>query len=518
MYVDTLGMHENFHFSPFEFTGSTLKISATPTNNDLIPPARPPENDPSWQPRDYSEYRYNGPTAEAAGYVAEDVGYLSGIITSYDSFKTTHGYFEMRAKLPAGKGLWPAFWLLNAHYVEDVPEIDVMEFLGGDLSKLYNTYHYFDIQDDWRKVSTPSYEVIGENWTQNFHTFGLGWSPTEIIWYVDGQETNRVDSSEFKISGQAMYLVANLAVGGNWAGEPDSSTSFPAVFEIDYIRAYKKELQQPPNLNVDYQLVFEDEFDGAELDRSKWNTHFLWGPYLAINNEEQYYVDALGIDSPDAENSPFSLSEGILKITGREASSQDSFPVPLTQPSDDDAIWDEYPSYQRSLSYKPATYTSGLITSYDSFKFTHGYVDIRAKLPKGDGLWPAFWLLNSYYISQQPEIDIMEFRGRLPNEIVHSYHRLEGGQTITNSFTTNLGIDLSADYHDFGVSWEPGILQWFLDGVLVGTYESPDVGYQLMYLIANLAIGGDFDPNVDVDISKFPATLEIDHIKVYQAK
>ena len=148
----------------------------------------------------------------------------------------THGYVEMRAKLPAGRGLWPAFWLLTTHYVEDVPEIDVMEFLGQDVDTLYHTYHYFDIEDNWRKISTPSYTVTAENWTLDFHTFGMAWSPTEIIYYVNGVETRRITDEDYLITGQAMYLIANLAVGGNWPGSPDASTQFPATFEIDYIR------------------------------------------------------------------------------------------------------------------------------------------------------------------------------------------------------------------------------------------------------------------------------------------
>ena len=141
-------MHSGFSHSPFEMTGNTLKIVATPTSPTLQPPPRPPENSPLWQ-RKHSEYRYNGPYTDPdtgvtdPGYRPGDVDYLSGIITSYDSFKMTHGYVEAKAKLPAGQGLWPAFWMLPTHYVENVPEIDVMEFLGHDPTRLYNTYHFF---------------------------------------------------------------------------------------------------------------------------------------------------------------------------------------------------------------------------------------------------------------------------------------------------------------------------------------------------------------------------------------
>ena len=521
LYVDTLGMHSSFSYSPFEFTGSTLKITATPTSDSLQPPERPPEDSDAWKPRSYSEYRYNGPTDTGPGYQASDVDYLSGIITSYESLKMTYGYVEMRAKLPSGQGLWPAFWLLTTHYVEDVPEIDVMEFLGQDVDTLYHTYHYFDIQDNWRKISTPSYEVNATDWTQDFHTFGMAWSPTEIIYYVDGVETKRITDEDFLITGQAMYLIANVAVGGNWPGAPDETTPFPATFEIDYIRAYKRKLEPELNLAADYQLMFVDNFNGSRLDADKWNTSFLWGPYFPINNEEQYYVDALGSDSPTAANSPFSLSDGILSITARHESDSDSFPIPPQLPGPNDSVWTSFPTYQRNAAYSPGSYTSGIITSYDAFKFVNGYAEMRARIPKGQGLWPAFWLLNGYYVGQQPEIDILEVLGHNPHQTFHTFHRLEqNGEQVANQGFTDNGDPVSgyADgFHKYGVRWQRGKIEWYIDGNVVYTYEGADVPYQLMYVIVNLAVGGNWPGSPD-DATEFPASLDIDYIRVYQEK
>ena len=526
MYIDTLGMHSEFSHSPFAFTGSSLIISATPTSSALQPPARPSELDPIWQPNSYTEYRYNGETSTGPGYQSSDVDYLSGLITSYDSFKMTHGYVEMRAKLPAGSGLWPAFWLLTTHYVEDVPEIDVMEFLGKEKDRLYQTYHYFNISDNWSKISTPSYTVVATDWTEDFHTFGMAWSPSEIIWYVNGEESNRITDSDFKITGQAMYLLANLAVGSEstWAGPVDSSTIFPAKFEIDYIRAYSRKLDSEINLADDYQLIFEDEFTDTFLNPNKWNTRFLWGPYFPINNEEQYYVDELGIDDPTPANSPFVLDNGILSITARKNDDPNSYPIPQFAPEPDDPVWTENPEFQRNLEYEAPNYTSGIITSYDSFKFVHGYAEIKAKIPVGSGLWPAFWLLNGYYVAQQPEIDVMEVRGENPHQIVHSYHRYDSGIQHSDSAVTDNGeptIGYGDSFHTYGVRWQPGKIDWYIDGNMVHSYENEDVAYQLMYVIANLAIGGNFN-FTDVDQTLFqgsdPVSLDIDYIRVYQEK
>ena len=546
MYVDTLGMHSGESHSPFEFTGSTLKITATPVSDSVPVPARPDfffadgSRNPIWRPNDYSEYRYNGPTVNNGvsdpGYQEEDVNYLSGIITSYDSFKMTHGYVETRAKVPGGRGLWPAFWLLTTHYVEDVPEIDVMEFLGQDVDTLYNTYHYFDIEDNYRKISTPSFQVRADDgdWTQDFHTFGMAWSPEEIIWYVDGVETHRIDDSEYIIANQAMYLIANLAVGGNWPGSPDASTPFPATFEIDYIRAYERKLRPTLNLSQDYTLQFVDEFNGTSLDPDKWNTHLLWGPYLTINREEQYYVDALGSDAPNttSANTPFVIDNGILSITARGKDEANSFPIPEALPGLDDPIWRNFRSFARNPGYAPEdlNYTSGIITSYDAFKFSYGYAEAKMRLPLGHGLWPAFWLLNGYYVGEQPEIDIIEARGGQPNRISHNFYTNNGGLNPADSETvlnpsTELGY--TADFHRYGVRWRPGRIDWYIDREIVHTYETSDAGpvpYQNMYVIANLATGGDFfvhprDEYVSpVGDNAIPAKLDIDYIRVWQEK
>ncbi len=520
LYVDTLGINQGYTHTPFELTGSSLIIRATPTSGSVQPPPRPAENDPIWD--DYDEYRYNGPSSEGPGYNSNDVDYLSGIITSNESFNMTHGYVEARVKLPPGRGLWPAFWLLTKHYVEDVPEIDVMEFLGQNTDTVYHTYHYFEPQNNWAKISTPTYETSHPDWTQYFHTFGMAWSPREIVWYVDGVETRRITDSEYKISKQSMYILANLAVGGSWPGEPDSTTPFPAEYEIDYIRAYKKKLNPTLDLNADYQLMFSDEFSGNTLDTTKWNTSFLWGPYLAINNEEQYYVDIANTDQ-NIGYTPFTVANGTLTITAEPKENSPANVPPVSLPGPNEQIWADNPEFQQGPYPEQADYTSGMITSYDAFKFVNGYAEIRAKIPEGDGLWPAFWLLNAYYVGRLPEIDIMEIVGESPNIGYHTFHRsADDGTPLADQYTSSHGSSstgYSDDFHTFGVRWEAGKITWYVDGAVVGTYNEPEENraYQLMYVIANLAVGGNFNSQ-PVDPSKLPAEYVIDYIRVYQEK
>lgn len=524
VYIDQLGMHSEADYEPFVFTGEgTMKIVASSVDEVGAPPPIPQPNDPVWS--QYLEYRPPNVANGEPPYVQDDVNYLSGIMTTYESFKFTHGYVEARAKVPTGRGLWPAFWLLPTHYVEDVPEIDVMESLGQFPYTSYHTYHYFIPSENWRLVSTPSFETIGPDFSQEFHTYGMAWEPGQIIWYVDGVETRRIDDADWEIANQAMYLIANLAVGGNWPGSPDANTVFPAEYELDYIRVYKKNLSIPVNLS-EYVIVFEDNFGGTQLDATKWNSSFLWGPWLTINDEEQYYVDALGYDS-NSGYSPFDVSGGFLTIIGAEANTPGLSNVPTPQPPENAAFWQPRSNNRPPLAdpwtyqadYTTRGYTSGILTSYNSFKFVNGYAEVRARVPEGDGLWPAFWLLNGYYVGRSPEIDIMEFLGEDPTTVIHAYHRnnaLGVVESVSSTTSAPSGENFTDDFHTYGVQWTRGRIDWYVDGQLTYTVQEEDVPYQVMYVILNLAVGGSFN-SVPVDTSQLPAEYVIDYVRVYQA-
>ena len=168
----------------------------------------------------------------STGANALGLPYNSGIITSYHSFSMEYGYFEMRAQLPAGAGLWPAFWLLPEAGGWP-PEIDVMEQIG-DPNTIYQTIHYTDSGGN-ESASTP---VPVVNTSTGFHTYGVDWEPDYITVYFDGVQTAKWPTPSDMH--QAMYIVANLAVGaaGSWPGMPSSASEFPANMLIDYIRAY----------------------------------------------------------------------------------------------------------------------------------------------------------------------------------------------------------------------------------------------------------------------------------------
>lgn len=159
--------------------------------------------------------------------------YTSGMVTSFGAFAQKYGWWEIRAKMPQGKGLWPAFWLLPANKSWP-PEIDVFEILAHEPNKVYFTNH-------WRNPATGKHvyknaHFVGPDFSRDFHTFAAEWRPGEIIWYVDGIEHHRARAH---VPARPMYVLANLAVGGDWPGNPDASTVFPSTMDIDYIHVYK---------------------------------------------------------------------------------------------------------------------------------------------------------------------------------------------------------------------------------------------------------------------------------------
>ena len=183
--------------------------------------------------------------------------YTSGRIDTSGKFAPVYGRFEIRAKLPAGKGLWPAHWLypqnrnwpmerLMAQAVtngqeslipEERPwytEIDIMEFLGHT-NVVYGTLHYHTF--DGQKKSSSGHWKGDSDFTKDFHVYALEWQPGVLRWFVDER---LIHSTTNGIPHTPHYLILNTAVGGKWPGNPDESTAFPQYHDIDYVRVYQK--------------------------------------------------------------------------------------------------------------------------------------------------------------------------------------------------------------------------------------------------------------------------------------
>ena len=158
--------------------------------------------------------------------------YVSGAMTTYGRFSQTYGYFECKAQIPKGRGLWPAFWLLPDN-LGWPPEIDVMENLGQEPNKVYTTLH-------WLTGSTHYSDGLGTagtDYSAGYHTYGVSWLPGSMTFYVDGVAVHTISGSQ--VPSTPMYMLLNLAVGGSWPGSPDASTVFPAVYKVAWVHAYQ---------------------------------------------------------------------------------------------------------------------------------------------------------------------------------------------------------------------------------------------------------------------------------------
>lgn len=241
----------------------------------------------------------------------------------------------------------------------------------------------------------------------------------------------------------------------------------------------------------DYQLVWQDEFDGTQLDLGKWAPQIGDGcPSLCGwgNNELQYYR---------SQNA--TVAGGFLTITAKEE------------------------------SFAGHDYTSARLRTRNLGDWTYGRIVMRAKMPIGRGLWPAFWMLPTDAVygtwAASGEIDILEYLGHDPDRVSGTLHY--GGpypdnDYSSNSFTLGTG-DFHEDFHEFALEWEPCEIRWYVDGALYATQTNwgstggpyPAPFDQRFHLLLNVAVGGNLPGDPD-ETTVFPQQLVVDYVRVYQ--
>ncbi|MBK0383816.1 glycoside hydrolase family 16 protein [Pedobacter sp. SD-b] len=164
--------------------------------------------------------------------------FTSARLISKDKFAFTYGRVEVKAKLPAGVGTWPAIWMLGSN-VNTTPwpgcgEIDIMEHLGRDLDNIYGTLHYPGHSGENADGGTKKIS----NATSEFHIYSLEWTSSSVRILVDGQLVHSVANSAAVPFNHDFFFIMNLAMGGNFGGPVDASVN-NATMEVDYIRVYK---------------------------------------------------------------------------------------------------------------------------------------------------------------------------------------------------------------------------------------------------------------------------------------
>ena len=255
---------------------------------------------------------------------------------------------------------------------------------------------------------------------------------------------------------------------------------------------------------ITYTQVWSDEFDGAagsSVDPAKWSFDLGDGCTAGIcgwgNNEKEYYTNAADNVSLDGQ--------GHLAIVARPA------------------------VLNTTCYYGPCKYTSAKITTRGKMSAAPGRVEARIRIPKGQGLWPAFWMLgNDFGTVGWPasgELDIMENKGSAPSTSSSAIHGpgYSGNTPFAHANTISAPATLADDYHLYAVEWDANAARFYVDGTMHYVVLRSDIqryGTSILdkpyYIILNLAVGGNFDGDPTSD-SILPATMLVDYVRVYTA-
>jgi beta-glucanase (GH16 family) len=189
--------------------------------------------------------------------------YTSARLISWHKAEFAHGRIEARLKVPFGPGLWPAFWALGTDIGEvgwpQSGELDIMEHIGREPTMVYGTVHGPGYSGG-AGVGAGYEHPEGQAFSDDFHVFAVEWEPDEIRWYVDGNQF--FAATPYDVSGEwvfdhPFFIIMNVAVGGNWPGYPDETTTFPQTMMVDYVRVY-----QGPDTAERFEATFTDDFEG----------------------------------------------------------------------------------------------------------------------------------------------------------------------------------------------------------------------------------------------------------------
>jgi beta-glucanase (GH16 family) len=167
--------------------------------------------------------------------------YTSARISTQGQFTQAYGHYEARMKLPRGQGMWPAFWMLGSNIGDpgvgwpNSGEIDIMENVGFEPNTVHGTIH----GPGYSGAEGIGAGYSGPNFSDDFHTYAVDWAPNSIKWSVDGNVYETRTPADLGgdrwVFDHPFYVILNLAVGGYWPGDPNSSTTFPQQLVVDYV-------------------------------------------------------------------------------------------------------------------------------------------------------------------------------------------------------------------------------------------------------------------------------------------
>eukprot|EP00026_Physarum_polycephalum_P007822 Phypoly_transcript_07890.p1 GENE.Phypoly_transcript_07890~~Phypoly_transcript_07890.p1 ORF type:complete len:503 (+),score=53.01 Phypoly_transcript_07890:3-1511(+) len=356
--------------------------------------------------------------------------YASGYLDTSGKWSATYGRYEIHAKLPFGKGMWPAHWLLSQYLCWPVgAEIDIMESISKPISQIYGTYHFgaccgcntgngsmFDSQVDL---------------SQSFHTYAVEWNYTTITWFWDDVAYKVVDSAtvnkgkNFTFDITPHYFILNTAVGGDWPGDPDNTTVWPQYHYVDYVRVYGWEpcstgcnhgCCEPANLTCKCDGGYE-------------------GTFCEYTNGISYFTKFAEQTANDELSGNAEIGDNELTLTVTNT----SCPSGCSGQPEMGGDWQTLASYGKG-----------------NFSFA-----VKASNISGTGL--LLWGTSTGGVFEGFQIGIS---GNSPTKVSL---QIFGPGSGWNQY--DLGFDASQDYHEYLISYT-SVFQLFVDGKLVGSSSS----------------------------------------------
>lgn len=296
--------------------------------------------------------------------------------------------------------------------------------------------------------------------------------PARVKVYVDGRGVLNapVQSGPWKEYG----ALVNLPVGRHRVKvsfpNPKRSGGCVRLLRLDRLVFSRSASEASPH---DWHLTFDDEFDGNQVDQTKWTPH----NWQAVS---KFYDPANVI-----------VQDGMLRLRASAAN------------------------------------RSGMIQTLGKFATTYGRIEASIRMPRGQGFWPAFWLRTPITTLDDPEIDILEMwmtdRTDDLNDqytISHNYHwENSDGEKLSSHSWVRGSTDYTAGFHRFAVEWEPGAIRWYIDGVETKEYKGRTVANNPMFIIFSLQIGHApwLGPEFNAGpTTPFPSYMDIEYLRVYQ--
>ena len=324
------------------------------------------------------------------------------------------------------------------------------------------------------------YKTIDSTANSNYFTEKSG-----TLTIPHGQQSAEIDiqvrGDSMRETDKIFYVALSNPVNAVIVG--DGKTTGTIICDGTYVPVNDSGYSAPTSY-AGLSLAWSDEFNGPGIDANSWNYDTGGGGWG--NNELENYTNSM--------KNAFITNGGYLVIEARKESD--------------------------------GTYTSARLQTKSKKEFTYGRMDIRAKLPKTKGLWPAIWMLGSN-ISSNPwpscgEIDIMELLGNQPNKIYGTMHWGQAGQGSTHigdSYVLSIS-DFSDKFHVFSIVWDTSKIEWYIDNIKYFTGNKTDVNGtypfdKSFFFLLNVAIGGNW-PGAPDATTVLPQRMIVDYIRVYQ--